>query len=113
MKPATAKRKGAATEEEWVRYLRAVGWPYAERRHLAGAFDRGDVAGCPGVTVEIKSGARIDLATWMDELDTEMVNAATDVGYVAIRPKGRPRAQDWWCVVPAEVLVRLLKAAGW
>ena len=113
MKPATAKRKGAATEEEWVRFLRAAGWPYAERRHLAGVMDRGDIAGCPGVTVEVKSGARIDLATWMKELDVEMRNDNTDTGYVAVRPKGSPNAGDWWCVVPAAVMVRLLKAAGW
>lgn len=113
MKPATAKRKGAETEEEWVRFLRAVGWPYAERRHLAGVADRGDIAGCPGVTVEVKSGARIDLSTWMAELEVEMRNDRTDVGYVAVRPKGRPHAENWWCVVPAEIMVRLLKAAGW
>jgi hypothetical protein len=113
MKPATAKAKGAKTEQLWVDFLKANGWPHAERRHLAGVADRGDIAGCPGVTVEVKSGARIDLATWMNELENEMNNDNTDVGYVAVRPKGRPNAGDWWCVVPAPVLVRLLKEAGW
>lgn len=113
MKPATAKRKGATTEQMWVDYLREHGWPFAERRHLAGVADRGDVAGVPGVTCEIKSGASIDLAGWMDELDVEMANDKTSVGYVVIRPRKRPQAEDWWCVLPAPVLVDLLKAAGW
>jgi hypothetical protein len=76
-------------------------------------MDRGDIAGCPGVTCEVKSGARIDLATWMSELEVEMRNDSTEVGYCAVRPKGKPKADDWWCVVPAAVMVRLLKAAGW
>lgn len=113
MKPNTAKRKGAATEQSWVGYLTQMGWPHAERRHLAGTADRGDIAGCPGVTVEVKSGARLALAQWMAELEAEMANDRTEVGYVAIRPPKRPQPQQWWCVVPAPVLLRLLKDAGW
>lgn len=113
MKPATAKAKGAKTEQLWVDYLRDCGWPFVERRHLAGTADRGDITGMPGVTCEVKSGARLDLAGWMGELEVEMRNDGTDIGYTVVRPKGKPAPGDWWCVVPADVLVRLLKAAGW
>lgn len=113
MNPNTAKRKGQQTEQMWVDYLRDSGWPYAERRRLTGKHDRGDIAGCPGVTVEVKSGAKISLGEWMAELEREMANDETEVGYLTIRPRNRPNPADWWCVVPAPILMRLLKDAGW
>ena len=39
MKPKVARQKGAATEEMFCEYLRGFGIP-AERRHLAGQYDR-------------------------------------------------------------------------
>lgn len=113
MRPATAKRKGATTEQMWVEYLQQMGWPHAERRHLSGTADRGDIAGCPGVTVEVKSGAKMAVGQWMSELEVEMANDRTAVGYVAVRPRLKPSPDSWWCVVPAPVLLRLLKDAGW
>lgn len=113
VKPSTAKAKGAKTEQMWVDFLRANDWPFVERRHLAGTHDRGDIAGMPGVTCEVKSGARLDIAGWMAELDVEMHNDGTDIGYTVVRPRGKPNPVDWWCVLPADVLVRLLKQAGW
>lgn len=113
MKPNTAKRKGATTEQRWVDYLRQTGWPYAERRHLSGSADRGDIAGCPGVTIEVKSGAKVTVAQWMSELEVEMANDRTEVGYIAVRPRLQPSPEQWWCVVPAPVMLRLLKDAGY
>lgn len=112
MKPSTAKAKGAATEQAFVDYLSA--WvKHAERRHLCGAADRGDITGMPGWVWEVKSGARVDIAGWLGELDAEMGNDRSDMGAVVVRPKGLPRPADWYAVLPLPVLMRLLEQAGW
>lgn len=113
MKPATAKAKGAATEAAVVAWMQANGAPYVERRHLNGSHDRGDITGLPGVVVEVKSGARLDIAGWLEELAVEMRNADAVQGAVTVRPKGKPNPQDWFAVLPLPLWWQLLKDAGW
>ena len=108
MKPGTAKVKGRTTENLLVEYLRANGFPYAERRRLAGSGDRGDIAGVVGVVIEVKSGARIDLASWMAELAWEISNDRASYGMVVVRPKGRPNPEQWWTVMPLPQAIELL-----
>lgn len=109
MTPGTAKRKGAETEEAFCQWLKTHGAPHAERRHLKGRADQGDVAGWPQVCVEVKSGASIDIAGWLAELKREQRNAAAAYGFVAVRPKGRPRVDDWFAVLPLPALVELIQ----
>jgi hypothetical protein len=121
MKPSTAKAKGRATENLLVEHLRAAGWPHAERRRLNGRDDLGDIAGVRGmdgsgrrdICIEVKSGGRIDLAGFLDELRVETRNAAADNGFVAIRPKGKPDPNDWYAVLPLPWLIELLHEAGY
>lgn len=112
MKPATAKAKGAATEQLFCDYLAA--WvPHVERRHLSGSADRGDIAGLPGVVLEVKSGARVDIAGWLAELTTEIRNDGANTGAVVVRPKGKPAPPDWYAVLPLPLYVDLLIDAGY
>lgn len=112
MKPATAKAKGAKTEQLFCDYLKQ--WvPHVERRHLSGAFDRGDIAGVPGVIFEIKSGASLSIAQWLKELEAEIRNDNADTGAVVVRPKGKPDPPDWFTVIPLPLYVQLLIDAGW
>lgn len=119
MKPSTAKAKGAQTEEKFVQYLISQGVVNAERRHLKGRFDQGDIAGWSAhdaswnVCVEVKSGGAIDLPGWMRELRSEMLNAKSETGCIAIRPKGKPDPEDWWIVMPTDVYMELMKKAGY
>lgn len=113
MNPRTARTKGAATETAFVEFAKTWGVLHAERRHLAGSDDRGDIAGWPYVVVEVKSGARIDLAGWIAELEAEITNAEASTGFVAIRPKGRPHPSKWFAALPLPVLMRLMLDAGW
>lgn len=113
MKPSTAKQKGTATESALVAWMHAHGAPHVERRRLNGTHDRGDLTGLPGVVVEVKSGARLDIAGWLDELDIEMRNDHADQGAVVVRPKGKPHPDDWFAVVPLPLWWQLLKDAGW
>jgi hypothetical protein len=117
MKPSTAKAKGAATEEMWVQFLRANGVPNAERRHLAGRFDKGDISGWSAsdgswnVCNEVKSGAVLNIQEWLRELDAEMKNAASEMGAVVVRPKGKPDPEDWFIVMPARLWMDLMDKA--
>lgn len=112
MKPSTAKAKGRDTENLFVDYAHMWGVLHAERRRLTGANDCGDIAGWPGVCVEVKSGTRLDIAGWLHELEREIVNSGADTGFVAVRPKGQPHPSKWFAVLPLPVLMRLMLDAG-
>lgn len=107
---------GTQGETAVVRYLRANGFPYAERRALAGANDLGDVTGTPGVCWEVKAGrvaeASADgcLATWQAQLDTEQRNTRSDIGVLVLKRKavGTANAGRWWAYVRAEQIATLL-----
>lgn len=112
MKPATAKAKGTATETTFVTWLRQ--WvPHAERRRLHGNADRGDIAGLPGVVLEVKSGARVAIAQWLAELETEIDNDQADTGAVIVRPPKQPGPDNWYAVMPLPLWRELMTAAGW
>lgn len=114
MNPRTAKTKGAQTEQMLCDWLRTRGVIHAERRHLSGANDRGDVTGWPGICVEAKSGGgKLDLPGWLAELAREVRNSQATHGFVAIRPRGKPDPTDWYAVMPLPALVALLDEAGW
>jgi len=119
MKPSTAKAKGAATEVAYVDFLRKNGVPNAERRHLNGVLDKGDVAGWNApdgswnVVVEIKSGAVLSIPKWIKELRAEVRNANAITGHIVIRPKGLPDPKDWWVVMPVPEFMDLMEKAGY
>ena len=114
MKPGTAKSKGRETENRFVDYARTT-WGLAgvERRRLAGINDMGDIAGWPGVCVEIKSGAKVTISTWLAELATETANSHATIGFCAVRPKGQPDPTDWYAILPLPALMQLMAEAGW
>lgn len=116
--PRQNKRKGVETENSGVEHLRENGVPNAERRRLTGRYDQGDVAGWSApdgskrVCVEIKSGATLKLNEWLRELDEEITNSRSEAGFVWVRPKGKPRPEDWFVVMRTDMVMHLLKEAG-
>lgn len=110
---SASKRRGTAWESAVVDFLRGAGWPHVERRALNGAKDRGDVAGIPGVVVECKSTARLELAAWVAEAETERANDNAAVGVVWAKRKGRASAGDGYVVMTGEQFAALLRAAGY
>ena len=108
-----SKAKGTAFETAVVRYLQANGFPYAERAPLAGNKDRGDITGTPGLVWECKNAKTIRLSEWIDETETETVNANADYGILIVkRPRhGNPAAA--YAVVPLVNMIELLKEAGY
>jgi hypothetical protein len=113
VKPATAKAKGRATENQAVNWLRENGYPYAERRHLAGEHDLGDITGMPGICVEVKSAAQWAPVRWLRETREEMKNSRSPIGFVMARPKGGTNVDDWIIMMHPDTLLSLLTDAGW
>ena len=96
-----AKQKGTAAETAVVRYLQANGFPAAERRALAGALDKGDIAGVVGVCVEVKAEedhpARPD--AWFEETRTESSNAGVSFRLLVVKVKYKP-VERWDAWMP-------------
>lgn len=108
-----SKAKGTTAEREVVRYLQQW-WPAAERRALSGNKDKGDVAGIPGVVIEVKAAARLELAAWRRETIIEMANAeALRCMLVVKRPY--KSVDTWDAHLPAHQLPGFLgtELRGW
>lgn len=111
---SAAKRKGTAAESAVVAYLRERGAIHAERRALNGANDRGDIAGLPGVCIEVKDHARIDLASFVDEAQRESWNGPVpEVGAAWIKRRGKGSPAAWYVAMTGEQFVTLLTEAGY
>lgn len=87
------KRNGTFAETAVASFLVTQGWPYAERRSLQGALDKGDITGTPGICWEVKSTTsahhKIDYSGFLRECETERRNAKAEFGVVVVKPKGR------------------------
>jgi hypothetical protein len=105
------RAKGTAWESAVVQCLRAAGFVHAERRALAGGRDRGDVTGVPGLVVECKNGARLDLHTWLAEAKAEAANDGAQYGVAWAKRKGRPAAADGYVFMDGATFTALLAAA--
>lgn len=110
---SAAKAKGTAWETDLVRYLRAHGFPDAERRALAGALDLGDITGTPGLVWEAKHQRTFELAGWVDEAEVERINAGADYAAVVARRPRRPDPADAYVIVPLARYVTLVRQAGY
>ena len=110
---ASAKKAGTSWESAIVRTLVANGWPHAERRRLAGAADKGDIAGIAGVVVEAKNTNRLELAAAVDEANLEALNASAPIGVAWIKRKGKADALDGYVCMDGATFLRLLSEAGY
>ena len=105
---STGKTKGTAAETAVVNYLIDNGFPHAERRALNGNQDRGDVAGIPGVCIEVKNAARMELAMWLSEAQMEGVHANASVAVVWHKRRGRASPAQWFVTMSGEQFTKLI-----
>lgn len=94
-----SKDKGTTAEREVVRYLQNW-WPAAERRALNGGKDRGDVAGVPGVVIEVKAAKTQLIGPWKRETLTEMANAGVGLCLLVVKRPYKSVA-EWDAYMPA------------
>jgi hypothetical protein len=84
---AASRRKGATYENAVVNWLKANGWPFAERRIAGMSDDRGDIL-LPGVVVECKNRKSIDLAGFVDQLEDEIATSGAPTGLCVVKRAG-------------------------
>jgi len=108
-----SRTKGTTWESAIVAFLRDHGAPHAERRAAAGAKDRGDVAGIPGVVIEAKSAARVELGVWLAEAEVERANDGADLAVVWHKRRGKTCAGEGYVTMSGATLVQLLTDAGY
>lgn len=108
-----SRSKGTAAETATVKALWRHGFPYAERRALAGAEDRGDISGTPGLCWEVKDAKTWKVAEWMRETETERVNSKADYGILVVKVPGvgAANADRWLTVMDSLSAERLLAQA--
>lgn len=107
-----SKQKGTAAETAVVRYLHTRGWLHAERRALSGSQDRGDVAGIPGVVIEVKNCKRDELGAWVDEAEQERANDGAVHSAVWHKRRGTTDPGAWFVTMTGEQYADLLIDAG-
>jgi hypothetical protein len=108
---SASKAKGTAAETAVVRFLQANGYPHAERRALAGSQDRGDVAGIPGLVVEVKDRGQIQLGEWLKEAQAEArwQNGQLDIGVVWHKRRGKSSPGQWYVTMDGATFLALLE----
>jgi Holliday junction resolvase len=105
-----SKKTGTAAEREVVNYLKKW-WPAAERRALSGNKDKGDVAGIPGVVVEVKAASRLELAKWQRETYAELANAGVSACVLVVK-RAYKAVSQWDAYVPADQIPSVLRWGG-
>lgn len=103
-----SKQRGTSWETAVVDFLRANGYPNAERRALSGNNDKGDVAGIPGVVIEAKNCRQINLAAFIDEARVEAINADAAFGVAWVKRRGRTSAGEGYVVMDGPTFLTLL-----
>lgn len=101
-----AKAKGRAAENAVVDYLRSLGFE-AERRRLTGANDKGDIAGLPGLAIEVKDQRALTFAAYVDEANVEAANAGVDVGVAWVKRRGKTDPKDWYVVMDGKTFMTM------
>lgn len=101
-----SKAKGTAAETACKRHAQANGFPLADRLTLSGQYDRGDLQLTVGVIAEVKAGAqaknasRGQIVDWLEETETERINAGASIGLLIVQPRGvgtsRPGLWSTW-----------------
>lgn len=95
-----------------VSALQRLGWPYTERRALAGNLDKGDISGTPGICWEVKDAKTWQIPAWMRETEVERVNSKSDFGILVIKVPGvgHKNAEKWLSVMDDDDAFNLYSA---
>lgn len=110
------KNIGTACESAVVREFIKAGWPDCERRALSGSQDRGDIAGVPGIVIEVKGGHAAENASdaqviaWLEETETERRNDNAAYGILVLKRKGvgHENAARWTAVMWSDAYAHLV-----
>lgn len=100
------RRRGHQAERDVARWLRANGYPHAERAVRAGfrtadrtTADPGDITGTPFMLWSVKDCAAEHTARWFAELDamSDDANTAGCLTFLIHKRRGHADPARWWC----------------
>lgn len=100
---ARERRKGASAEREVVLLAESHGFQGLRTRSGGGQV-RGDVAGIPGLALEVKRQETLCVSRWMAQAEA---NCGTDMPAVAHRRNNEP----WRVTLGLDEFLAILKAA--
>jgi hypothetical protein len=111
--------KGARAELAVVQWLRAHGWPGAERAIATGhrspireRADLGDVTGTPGIVWQVTDRGDLDqpavFARRLADTEAQRAGAYVEYGFLVQRRRGIRDAGRWWVHVQAADMPGLL-----
>lgn len=113
------REKGIRAERHVAGYLRACGWPDAERKSDPGwrssdraSPDVGDVRGTPGLVWQVKTSSDLssrDIAAVLAEATDQAVAAGADYPIVVQRRSGKGHPSAWWAWLTAGDLHGLIE----
>ena len=103
------KAKGSRWESEVRDYLTEHTGHRVERLPAGAKYDRGDLAGIPGVAIECKNEQRHDLAGWVEEATVEAANVGGGVLPVVISKRRGKGAADGYVIMPVWAWVEFLR----
>ncbi len=116
---AANRNRGAVTERMVVTWLRAHGWPDAERRLVTGHRtrsrtrpDHGDVTGTP-ICWQVKSLRPVNAAerrvpAWMAETEAQRQASGADIGVLVVRRDGTSDVGEWWAWLRLDAVAHLI-----
>lgn len=109
---SSAKSAGTRFETAVARYLAENVDDRIERRTKTGAKDRGDISGLrhmgERVVIECKNTARINLAGWAAEVETERGNDDAVAGVIISKRHGKGQPGDQWVHMTLRDFVALI-----
>lgn len=103
------KDRGTRAETAVVDWLHTLGYDSARRLPPAGRHDVGDIS-IPelGCHLEIKDCQQLTPSQWLAETAAESRHADRPV-YLIAKRRGRGNPGDWYAIMPASHLIRLLE----
>lgn len=109
------RNRGAAAERAVAKWLRANGFPGAERAVRAAYVgadhvlpDPGDITGTPGIVWQIKDSQREYINAWLDDTDRQRAQANAKFGLLIVRRRGWADPGQWWCWISLDALTDLV-----
>lgn len=106
-----SKVKGARFEREVADYLAANGHPGVDRMYKAGLHDdEGDIAGIPGVVIQCRNVATIDLAGAVKDAETQRANAGAVIGMAVIKRRNHNAAGAYAVMTLEQASLLLLRS---
>lgn len=100
-------RKGYAGERPIELLLQEHGLPGADRPRAGRQRDCGDFGGVP-LVISAKNHGRLDLAGWVSDLESQVVNAGANSGVVWHKKRGKSDPRDWYVTTSGRLFLPIL-----